>query len=258
MGTAALLRTLQGEDARAEAAVRRCLPAIGRAVEAIAPRFAMGGRLIYVGAGTSGRLGALDAAEIPPTFGVARGRVIAVIAGGERALTRAVEGAEDDGAAARREMAKLRLRATDTVVGIAASGRTPFTLAAVRAARRRGCLTVAIANVKRSELAASADLAIEPATGAEAIAGSTRLKAGTAQKMVLNLISNAVMVRNGRVADNLMIHVQATNVKLRARAASILAAAAGWPGEGGVARARRALRATGGDLPRAVAEAREQ
>ncbi len=251
-----MLRALQSEDARAAAAVRRCLPAIARAIEAIVPQYAAGGRLIYVGAGTSGRLGALDAAEIPPTFGVERERVVAVIAGGEPALTRAVEGAEDDAAAARQDLAKLRLRRQDTVVGIAASGRTPYTVAAVREARRRGCLTVAVANVKGSELAASAELAIEPLTGAEAIAGSTRLKAGTAQKMVLNLISTGLMVRSGRVADNLMIHVQATNAKLRARAERILAAAAGWRGAGGLARARRALGETGGDLPRAIARAR--
>jgi N-acetylmuramic acid 6-phosphate etherase len=242
MSTPAMLRALAGEDERVATAVRRCLPAIAAAVEAIAPRFASGGRLVYVGAGTSGRIGALDAAEIPPTFGVKRGRVVALIAGGTRALTRAVEGAEDDAAAARRDMARLRLRNKDTV--------------AVREARRRGCLTVAIANVKGSELAAAAAIAIEPLTGAEAIAGSTRLKAGTAQKMTLNLISTALMVRSGRVAGNLMIYVQANNVKLRRRAERILALAAGWRGAHGAERARRALRAAGGDLPRAVEEAR--
>lgn len=256
MSTPTLLRALAGEDARVATAVRRCLPAIAGAVEAIAPRFAEGGRLIYVGAGTSGRIGALDAAEIPPTFGVKLGRVVAVIAGGARALTRAVEGAEDDAAAARRDMARLRLSNKDAVVGIAASGRTPYTVAAVREARRRGCLTVAIANVKGSDLAAAAAIAIEPLTGAEAIAGSTRLKAGTAQKMTLNLISTALMVRSGRVADNLMIYVQANNAKLRRRAESILARAAGWRGARGAERARRALQAAGGDLPRAVEEAR--
>ncbi len=257
MSTLAMLRALQSEDARVAAAVRRCLPAIARTIEAIVPRYAAGGRLIYVGAGTSGRLGALDAAEIPPTFGVEQGRVVAVIAGGEKALTQAVEGAEDDAAAARRDLAKLNLQRRDTVVGIAASGRTPYTVAAVRAAVRRGCLTVAIANVKGSVLAASAKHAIEPLTGAEAIAGSTRLKAGTAQKMVLNLISTGLMVRQGRIVDNLMIHVQATNAKLRARAERILTTAAGWRGSGGLAKARRALRESGGDLPRALAAARQ-
>jgi N-acetylmuramic acid 6-phosphate etherase len=256
MSTAAMLRALQAEDARAATAVRRCLAKIAAVVEAIVPRYARGGRLIYVGAGTSGRIGALDAAEIPPTFGVERGRVVTVIAGGEAALTRAVEGAEDDTRAARREMQGLHLRRDDTVVGIAASGRTPFTVAAVRTARQRGCLTVAVANVKGSALAEEAAYAIELLTGAEAIAGSTRLKAGTAQKMTLNLISTGLMVRSGRITDNLMIHVQANNAKLWARAERILAAAAGWRGPNRAARARQALRAAGGDLPRAIAEAR--
>ena len=221
MSTRTLLRTLQREDATVAAAVRRALPQIAAALDAIQPRFRAGGRLIYVGAGTSGRLGTLDAAECPPTFGLPPSRVRAVIAGGARALTRSVEGAEDHPAAARRDLARLRLRSQDSVVGIAASGRTPYTVAALAFARRQGCLTVALANVPHSPLAAAAALAIEPLTGPEALAGSTRLKAGSAQKMVLNLLSTALMVLSGRVVDNLMIGVQPTNAKLRLRARRI-------------------------------------
>jgi len=223
MSTRALLRTLQREDATVAAAVRRALPQIAAVLDALLPRFLAGGRLVYVGAGTSGRLGVLDAAECPPTFGISPSRVRAVIAGGARALTRSVEGAEDHPAAARHDLARLRLRPHDSVVGLAASGRTPYTLAALAFARRQGCLTVALANVPHSPLAAAADLAIEPLTGPEALAGSTRLKAGTAQKMVLNLLSTALMARSGRVVDNLMVGVQPTNAKLRQRARRIKA-----------------------------------
>lgn len=221
MSTPALLRTLQREDQLVAQAVRRALPQLAAVLAHLQPRFEAGGRLIYVGAGTSGRMGALDAAEIPPTFGMTPGRVRAVIAGGARALRHSVEGAEDDAPAARRDLAKLRLSVNDTVVGIAASGRTPYTVAALIYARQRGCLTVALSSVPHSPLAAAAELAIEPLTGAEAIAGSTRLKAGSAQKMVLNLLSTALMVRLGRVAGNLMSHVEPTNAKLRERAARI-------------------------------------
>lgn len=221
MSIPALLRALQREDAAVAPAVRRALPQLAAVLARLLPRFEAGGRLIYIGAGTSGRMGALDAAEVPPTFGVAPGRVRAVIAGGAAALRRSVEGAEDDARAARRDLAKLRLDPRDTVVGIAASGRTPYTVAALAYARDRGCLTVALASVPGSPLAAAAELAIEPLTGAEAIAGSTRLKAGSAQKMALNLLSTALMVRTGRVAGNLMAHVQPTNAKLRDRAARI-------------------------------------
>lgn len=253
MSTLAMVRTLQREDRWVAAAVARCVPRIAAAIDAMAPRFAAGGRLIYVGAGTSGRLGALDAAECPPTFGVARNRVVAVIAGGTRALTRSVEGAEDDAAAARHDLERLRLGRGDTVVGIAASGRTPYTVAAVAFARRRGCLTVGLASVAGSPLAAAAALAIEPLTGPEALAGSTRLKAGSAQKMVLNLLSTGLMVRTGRVLGNLMLDVQPTNAKLRDRAERILVAAAGWHDAQARARARRLLRQTRGNLRAAVA-----
>lgn len=249
--TPQLVRALQREDATVARAVRRVSPAIARAIDALAARFRQGGRIVYVGAGTSGRLGVLDAAECPPTFGVARGRVIGVIAGGARALRQSVEGAEDDTRAPAHDLARLRLSAADSVVGIAASGRTPYTVAALRYARRCGCLTIAIASSPGSPLAAAAEIAIEPITGAEALTGSTRLKAGTAQKMILNQLSTGVMVRTGRVRGNLMTNVQPTNRKLRARAERILMAAL----DGDQPRARTLLRAHGGNLQRALAAA---
>jgi len=254
--TPALVRALQREDATVARTVRGCAPAIAAAIDQMAARFQQGGRIIYVGAGTSGRLGVLDAAECPPTFGVARGRVVGVIAGGARALQRSIEGAEDDAVAAGRDLGRLRLTPSDTVVGIAASGRTPYTVAALRYARRHGCLTIAIACSPGSPLAAAAGvpggagIAIEAVTGAEALTGSTRLKAGTAQKMILNQLSTGVMVRAGRVRGNLMTGMQATNGKLRARAQRILAAALG--GDATPARARRLLAQSGGDLQRAL------
>lgn len=258
MSIPALLRALQREDAAVAPAVRRALPQIAAALEAILPRFQAGGRLIYIGAGTSGRLGVLDAAECPPTFGIPPARVRAVIAGGRAALVRSAEGAEDQPAAARADLLRLRLTPCDSVIGIAASGRTPYTVAALQFARRQGALTVALAAVANSPLAATADIAITPLTGPEALAGSTRLKAGTAQKMVLNLISTGLMVRSGRVAGNLMIGVQASNAKLRDRAERILLAAAGWSGEAARRRARQLLRQSHHDLPRALARARQE
>ncbi|MGH9488243.1 MAG: N-acetylmuramic acid 6-phosphate etherase [Terriglobales bacterium] len=217
----ALVRRLQREDMEVAPAVRRCTGAIARAVERMAARFEAGGRLIYVGAGTSGRLGVLDAAECPPTFGIEPRRVVGVIAGGARALVRSAEGSEDRRPAARRDMAKLHLTALDSVVGIAASGRTPYTVEALGVARKHGCFTVAVTNVTASPLAAAADMAVEVLTGPEAIAGSTRMKAGSADKMVLNLISTALMVRMQRVHGNLMTHLQPGSSKLRARARRI-------------------------------------
>ncbi|MGH9467598.1 MAG: N-acetylmuramic acid 6-phosphate etherase [Terriglobales bacterium] len=221
LATPALVRRLQREDAAVFAAVKRCNGAIASAVDRITERFGAGGRLIYVGAGTSGRLGVLDAAECPPTFGIEPERVVGIVAGGKTALTRSVEGIEDQPGAAREAMKRLRLTPLDCVVGIAASGRTPYTIAAVKHAKQNGCFTVALTNVKGSKLADAADLAIETVTGPEAIAGSTRMKAGSAQKMVLNLISTALFVRMGRVEGNLMTHVQPSNSKLRARAKRI-------------------------------------
>lgn len=221
MPVQAMVRTLQREDSSVAPAVRRSLGQIAKAVERIGARFGAGGRLIYVGAGTSGRLGVLDAAECPPTFGVSARRVVGVIAGGMRALVRSIEGAEDHPEGARRDLARLHLTPLDSVVGIAASGRTPYTVAALQFAREHGCLTIAVANVKDSALGQVADVAIEVVTGAEAVAGSTRMKAGSAQKMVLNLISTALMVRMGYVRGNLMASMRPTNAKLRARARRI-------------------------------------
>lgn len=242
--TAEILRAINGEDARVAAAVRRAIPAIARAVDAIVEAIRAGGRLFYVGAGTSGRLAALDAAEIPPTFGVPPRKVQAVIAGGRRALTHAVEGAEDVAARGARDLAARRVSRGDVVAGIAASGATPYVLGALAYARRRGATTIGITCNRNTPVARAAEIAIVTETGPEAITGSTRMKAGTAQKMVLNLLSTTAMIRLGRVYDNWMICVALTNRKLRARGVRILAEGSG----AGVAQATRALRQSGHDL----------
>lgn len=215
--TAELVDLLVRDQAEAVAAVRAQSVTIARVVEAIVARVAAGGRLHYVGAGTSGRLGVLDASEMPPTFGTEPELVCAHIAGGDVALRAAVEGAEDDAAAGDAQM-RDHVRAADAVVGISASGGAPFVVAALERARAAGAYTVAITSVDASALVAAADEAIVAPTGAEVLAGSTRLKAGTAQKIALNTISTAVMVRLGKVYDNLMVDVVATNAKLHARA----------------------------------------
>ena len=220
-------------------AVGRELAAITRAVDCIVRALAAGGRLIYVGAGTSGRLAMLDAAECPPTFGVPAGLVSAVIAGGRRALTTSVEGAEDSAAQGRRDLARRRLQRRDVVVGLSASGDTPYVLGALRFARRMGAATIAVTANRRSPISRAAQITIAAETGPEAIAGSTRMKAGTAQKMVLNLLSTAAMVRLGHVYDNWMVDVTPTNKKLRQRALGILREATG----ASPARAARALQA---------------
>lgn len=236
------------EDARVARAVARALPAIARAVDVIAPRLARGGRLIYVGAGTSGRLAVLDAAECPPTFGVPARTVQALIAGGRRALTRAVEGAEDSAALGARELARRRVTSRDAVVGLTASGTTPYVLGALRAARRRGAATIAVTSNPGTPATRAAQIAIVVRTGPEIIAGSTRLKAGTAQKLVLNMLSTAAMVRLGRAWNGWMTGVALTNRKLRARGLRILRQAAG----ASASEARRALRLAGHSLPAAL------
>ena len=246
--TREILRVIHREDARVARAVARELPQIARAVDAIARALQRGGRLIYVGAGTSGRLATLDAAECPPTFGVAPRLVQAVIAGGRRALTRAVEGAEDSPAQGARDLAAKRITANDVVVGLTASGSTPYVLGALAYARRRGAVTVGVASNRRSPLARVARILIAPQVGPEVIAGSTRMKAGTAQKLVLNMLSTAAMVRLGRVYDNWMIGVALTNRKLRERGLRILIEATG----ASVADAQRALRQAGHDLRAAL------
>ena len=210
------------EDRRAVNAVRAVLPDVARAVEATAERMRRGGRLIYVGAGTSGRLGVLDASECPPTFGIAPDRVVAVIAGGDAALRTALEGAEDSAEDGARAVADLQVGPLDTVVGITASGRTPYVVGALEEAQRRGALTIGVVCNLPAVVADLAHIAIAPRVGPEVLTGSTRLKAGTAQKLVLNMLSTAVMVRLGKVYDNLMVDVQPANQKLRSRAQRIL------------------------------------
>ena len=224
--------------------VARAIPAIGKAVDAISQALQSGGRLFYVGAGTSGRLATLDAAEIPPTFGTPSQLVQAVIAGGRRALTHAVEGAEDNRAQGARDLAVRRVSRKDVVVGIAASGSTPYVLGALEFARRRGAITIGVTSNPRSQLSQLAAISIVTETGPEAITGSTRMKAGTAQKMVLNMLSTAAMVRMGRVYDNWMVGVALTNRKLQARGLRILAEASGAT----VAEATRALRQSGHNM----------
>ncbi len=211
----------QGQLA-AVAAVRGALPAIEAAAAAAAARLARGGRLVYAGAGTSGRIGVQDGAELPPTFDWPPERLVLLIAGGEAALTRAIENAEDDAAAAAAAIEQHAIGGDDVVIGLAASGTTPFTVAVLREAGRRGALTIGVANAAAAPLLAAAEHPIAVETGAEAIAGSTRLQAGTAQKVVLNLFSTLVMIRLGRVYQGLMVDMRATNAKLRHRAVRML------------------------------------
>lgn len=222
-----ILRIMNREDARVAGAVRRALPQIATAVDAIVNRLRRGGHLLYVGAGTSGRLGVLDASECPPTFGTSPRLVQGIIAGGPQALVRAVEGAEDDATQGARDIAVQSISAKDVVVGLTASGQTPYVLGALRAAKKCGAATIAVTCVSGSAVTRAAKIAIVVETGPEVIAGSTRLKAGTAQKMVLNMLSTAAMVRLGHVFDNWMINVALTNRKLVRRAVRILQEAAG-------------------------------
>ena len=226
-----MLRVINDEDATIATAVRAALPQIAAAVDAIAARFAQGGRLFYLGAGTSGRLGVLDASECPPTFSVPAGLFVGLIAGGDSALRKSSEASEDSPAAGAADLAPHNLTACDCVVGIAASGRTPYVLGALARANETGALTIALTcaggAAQPSNLAASAQIAIELATGPEVLTGSTRMKAGTATKLVLNMLSTGVMIRRGAVMGNLMVHVQPTNAKLVDRAHRIIAAATG-------------------------------
>jgi N-acetylmuramic acid 6-phosphate etherase len=227
LSTPELLARLNAEDRTVAEAVRGALPAIVPVVEAIVGALAMGGRLIYVGAGTSGRLCVLDAVECVPTFGVDPSLVVGLIAGGPEAMMRSVEGAEDDAEAGRRDLLALRPCQLDVVVGVAASGRTPYVLGALRAAHDAGARTAGLSCNAPSPLLDCVDLPIAVVVGPEAIAGSTRLKAGTAQKMVLNMLSTASMVRWGKVYGNLMVDVRITNRKLAIRAEGIVADVAG-------------------------------
>jgi N-acetylmuramic acid 6-phosphate etherase len=239
-----IIRLMNREDRKVAVAVGRSVPAIARAVDEIVERMKAGGRMIYVGAGSSGRIGVLDASECPPTFGVSPRLVHGLIAGGRKALTQSVEGAEDRPRDAIRDLKKLHLAKLDSVIGIAASGTTPYVLGAIGYAKRLGALTVGIAANRRSPLAKSSKIAVIPEVGPEILAGSTRLKAGTSQKMVLNMLSTAVMVRLGHAYDNLMIDVDEANEKLRERAKWILKEA----GARDVSAITQALRQSGHDL----------
>lgn len=212
-----MVREMNRHDADVPAAVARVSDRIAEAVDRVAERMAEGGRLFYVGAGTPGRLGILDASECPPTFGTDPGEVIGLIAGGEEAIRFAVEGSEDDASAAAGDLQVRDLSAHDTVVGISASGRTPYVLAAIDYARSVGALTIGIASNADAELVSGSDVGIEVVVGPEFLAGSTRLKAGTAQKLVLNMLSTLTMIKLGKTYGNVMVDLQATNAKLRAR-----------------------------------------
>ncbi len=222
-----IVSLMNTEDARVAEAVRQELPQIARAVDVIAERLGRGGRLIYMGAGTSGRLGVLDAAECPPTFNTSPEQVIGWIAGGPSALTNAAEAAEDNAEQGALDAATLNLSGKDALVGLTASGRTPYVIGALKYAQKQGAATIGITCNAGSALEQAAEITIAPVTGPEVLAGSTRLKAGTAQKMVLNMLSTGVMVRLGKTYGNLMVDMRPTNAKLRRRAGQIVAEATG-------------------------------
>jgi len=248
VSTLEALRLINREDQEVALAVEKTLPAVAKAVDQVVARLKGGGRLFYVGTGTSGRLGVLDASEIPPTFGASPDLVQAVIAGGYDACHRAVEASEDDREAGASDLAARGVSAKDAVIGLAASGRTPYTIGAVAYARSLGALTACVTCNPGSEISQAVEIAIEPIVGPEVIAGSTRLKAGTAQKLVLNMISTMAMVRLGLVSGNRMSNLQPRNVKLRARAVGIVEAECGV----GEERAREVLESAGWNLPVAL------
>lgn len=248
LDTETLLRRINAEDARVAAAVAAAIPQIAPVVDRIAQAFEAGNRLFYFGAGTSGRLGVLDASECPPTYGAPPEQVQGIIAGGDIALRQAVEGAEDDPEAGRKDAAAAGLRAGDVAVGISASGGAPYVVAAMEEARSRGCFTAGITCHGGSRLAQVVDQAIVAEVGPEVIAGSTRMKAGTAQKLILNMLTTAAMVQSGKTYQNLMVDVQPTNRKLRERACRIVAALAGVS----MAEARQALDVCGFQVKPAV------
>ena len=249
--TREMVELMNDEDAQVAGAVRAQAEAIAQAIDAIAARLRHGGRLIYVGAGTSGRLGVLDASECPPTFNTPPELVVGIIAGGDHALRHAVENAEDRPDRGAADLQAVDLAAKDAVVGIAASGRTPYVIGAIEYARTVGALTIGLACTPGSALAARVDIMIAPVTGPEVVTGSTRLKAGTAQKLVLNMLSTGVMVRLGKTFGNLMVDVQATNAKLRQRAIRIVAEATGL----GPTDAERSLEEAGGEVKTAIVAA---
>ncbi|MCP3822029.1 N-acetylmuramic acid 6-phosphate etherase [Streptomyces sp. A3M-1-3] len=248
LSTLDIARTMNAEDATVPAAVAAQLPQIAAAIDGTAARMARGGRLIYAGAGTAGRLGVLDASECPPTFNTDPSEVLGLIAGGPTAMVTAVEGAEDSKELAAGDLDALALTADDTVVGISASGRTPYAIGAVEHARARGALTIGLSCNAGSALATAAEHGIEVVVGPELLTGSTRLKAGTAQKLVLNMISTVTMIRLGKTYGNLMVDVRASNEKLRARSRRIVALATEASDED----IEKALAATGGEVKDAI------
>ena len=243
-----IVTAINDEDARVPLAIAKKLPEIAQAARWAVEAFEQGGRLFYMGAGTSGRLGVLDAAECPPTFGVDPGMVVGLIAGGEKAFLKAIEGAEDSRELGRSDLEAHGLTAKDFVVGIAASGRTPYVLGGLEYAKSVGCRTAAIACNTGSAVGKAADLAIEVEVGPEVLTGSTRMKSGTAQKMILNMISTASMVRIGKAYQNLMVDVMQTNEKLHVRAENIVIDATGVERQ----EARRAIDAAGGSVKCAI------
>lgn len=254
LGTAEMLAVINAADAGIAAAVAAEIPRIAATVDAIAARLDRGGHLTYIGAGTSGRLGVLDASECPPTFNVPPDLVRGIIAGGEKALTRATEATEDDPEAGARDLVASGFGPGDALVGIAASGRTPYVLGAVAAARKMGALTAGISCTLDSELSRAVEFPMEPKPGPEILTGSTRLRAGTATKMVLNMISTGVMIKLGYVYGNLMVNVQPTNKKLEDRARRIIEQAAGVPEE----RAAELLEQSGRSVRTAIVMAKKQ
>ena len=247
-----IAQIINAEDAKVAAVVARALPQIARGIDWITDALGNGGRLIYVGTGTSGRIAALDASECPPTFNVPPSTVQFVMAGGVRALSRAVEADEDSRELGVREIRKKKPGKTDVVIGIAASGRTPFTVAAVEYARKAGAKTIALACNPDSPLERAAELAIVVETGPEVVSGSTRMKAGTAEKLVLNMLSTGAMVKLGYVYGNLMVNLHQKNSKLTERAVTIVARALGIDRE----KAREALKRAGRDVPIAIVMAK--
>jgi len=246
--TTEILRTMNREDRSVPDAVGKVIPEIARAVDRIANAFGQGGRLIYLGAGTSGRLGVLDAAECPPTFSVPGDLVVGLIAGGADALVKAIEGAEDDAEGALPALKGIGLTEKDVVVGVAASGRTPYVMGGLTYAKALGATTVALSCNQDSAIARIADIAILPVVGPEVLAGSTRLKSGTAQKLVLNMLTTASMIRLGKCYQNLMVDLHPTNLKLIARAARIVMLATGCTPE----QAQEALKRTDNDVKLAI------
>lgn len=251
VSTMEMVRIMNDEDAKVAPAVATELPAIARAIDAVTERIQHGGRLIYIGAGTSGRLGVLDASECPPTFSTDPSLVVGLIAGGDHALRHSIEAVEDRADEGASALKAIDLTASDAVVGIAASGRTPYVLGAMAYARETGAITIGLSNSANSGLAATVDIAITPLPGPEIITGSTRMKAGTAQKLVLNMLSTGVMIKLGKTFGNLMVDVQPSNAKLQIRSLRIVQEATGLP----ESEAEALLAASNGEIKTAIVAA---